>query len=142
MKISTIIFGIMLLAGIFKMAEVAKEEPSYYTDLVSFYNGKGELIYQNTVFNQQGELLAINPLETKEKLSIENNGNQVIFTLSNFTPKDTPVLRIYQIDGREIYTYTIHNGSVTIPNLQKGIYLYRLENGKGKPETGKFYIEK
>lgn len=135
-----LICNIGLTAGIFKMAEADYSETSCYTDLLSFYNGKGEVIYRNPAFNEEGELLGIEELKAGKRLHVKNVGNRTVFTLSDVVAGNDARLRIYHIDGKEISVYSLNTGTVILDNLQSGMYLYRLDSTGWKPETGKFFI--
>lgn len=86
---------------------------------------EGEHILQKIGFNSS--LFGLYPNPAKDVLNISGDNKQEVIKAS-----------IYDLSGRLVKSYDVHNASVPVQALAKGTYIIMLQDIKGKQQTSKF----
>lgn len=112
------------------------------TGLLNYYRN-GVLLYENQTLLEKKKdmerLSAISSFPANKNLQVINRNEEVIFELQTESADSVEfTLSIYNTNGEQLSIYTLKSGSVSVCNLPKGCYFYRLNRGKDLLETGKF----
>lgn len=125
--------GMGLTSGIFTHLYRGDLDCYCYKDLVVMYDAGNKLIYQNPLFDENGELSAsIVAVERPTDLTVTDRGAEVEFTEGDLSWGKAKELVIYDIAGRVWSVLSMERGRVVVSGLPQGIYVYRCEGKNGR----------
>lgn len=138
-----LIYGVGLTQGIFQHILASDIDCVCYNDLISIYDSKNNLVYQNPAFTHDGEYITsdIPSIKAEKKLRITTQGREVTFHLTEFPEKSNPAIYVYGTDGSLMITRNLESGAIKV-SLPSGTYIYRLQMDNANAEAGRFSVGK
>lgn len=114
-----------------------------FKELLCFYQGE-RLVYLNPLFKEDGSF-DFEYIEGVEKhtssFQVFTGKGQVLFSETSGNDCPGMQLSIYQTSGELVCQQSMRGGSALVSGLSDGIYMYRLDDGKGNVARGKFIFD-